>query len=304
MKSILATAINEIFKSNDEINTVSFVTSYSDFELSVELSSLFFPSTPSVEEEEALRALTRAVCYNYWPHDNMEMYYHTREHIKISLFILLRVFNKEHSELCSPNYLLYTRMLAIALIFHDAKHGLGKTTDSENIKNAVVVFDEFVDSGALSILFNHRVAHIDKIIATIHILIVATEYPHTSYKDLRNDKAYPTEDLITIMRLVDCSTGILGNGASLVYRGLYNELAVKIPYSDFLLNQTKFIAGMSKTIAEVTQDDISLCGLYDGLLFNRLWGRFAENHAKLSEWYISKGGWGSFNDATPLEAFI
>jgi hypothetical protein len=61
---------------------------------------------------------------------------------------------------------------------------------------------------------------------------------------------------------------------------------------------------MKKTIVEVTQDDISLCGLYDGLLFNRLWVRFAENHAKLSEWYISKGGWGSFNDATPLEAFI
>ena len=304
MKSILATAINEIFKSNDEINTVSFVTSYVDFEILVELSSLFFTGTPDLEGDEALRSLTHAVFYNYWPHDNMEMYYHTREHIKISLFILLRVFNKEHSELCSPNYIVYTRMLAIALIFHDAKHSLGKTTDSENIKNALVVFDEFVDSGALSILFKEHVAHIDKIIATIHILIVATEYPHTSYKDLRNDKAYPTEDLITIMRLVDCSTGILGNGASLVYRGLYNELAIKIPYSDFLLNQTKFIAGMSKSIAEVTQDDNSLCGLYDGLLFNRLWGRFVKNHAKLSDWYITKGGWGSFNDAIPIETFI
>lgn len=304
MNSILATAINEIFKSNDEINTVSFVTSYSDFELSVELSSLFFPSTPSVEEEEALRALTHAVCYNYWPHDNMEMYYHTREHIKISLFILLRVFNKEHSELCSPNYLLYTRMLAIALIFHDAKHSLGKTKDSENIKNALVVFDEFVDSGALNVLFKEHIGYIDKIIATVRILILATEYPHIAYKDLRDDKAYPTEDLIIIMRLVDCSTGILGQGAPLVYRGLYNELAVKIPYSDFLLNQTKFISDMSKTIAEVTQDDISLCGLYDGLLFNQLWIRFVKNHAKLSDWYINKGGWGSFNDAIPIEAFI
>lgn len=304
MNSILATAINEIFKSNDEINTVSFVTSYSDFELSVELSSLFFPSTPSVEEEEALRALTHAVCYNYWPHDNMEMYYHTREHIKISLFILLRVFNKEHSELCSPNYLLYTRMLAIALIFHDAKHSLGKTTDNENIKNALVVFDEFVDSGALNVLFKEHIGYIDKIIATVRILILATEYPHIAYKDLRDDKAYPTEDLIIIMRLVDCSTGILGQGAPLVYRGLYNELAVKIPYSDFLLNQTKFISDMSKTIAEVIQDDISLCGLYDGLLFNQLWIRFVKNHAKLSDWYINKGGWGSFNDAIPIEAFI
>lgn len=304
MKSILATAINEIFKSNDEINTVSFVTSYSDFELSVELSSLFFPSTPSVEEEEALRALTHAVCYNYWPHDNMEMYYHTREHIKISLFILLRVFNKEHSELCSPNYLLYTRMLTIALIFHDAKHSLGKTKDSENIKNALVVFDEFVDSGELNVLFKEHIGYIDKIIATVRILILATEYPHIAYKDLRDDKAYPTEDLIIIMRLVDCSTGILGQGAPLVYRGLYNELAVKIPYSDFLLNQTKFISDMSKTIAEVIQDDISLCGLYDGLLFNQLWIRFVKNHAKLSDWYINKGGWGSFNDAIPIEAFI
>lgn len=304
MNSALASAINNIFKVNDSLNTASFVTSYVDFDLPVELSSLFFPTVPSVEEEEALQSLIHAIINNYRPYDNMEMYYHTREHINIALFILLRVFNNEHSELCSPNYLLYTRMLAIALIFHDAKHGLGKTKDSENIKNALVVFDEFVDSGALNVLFKEHIEYIDKVIATIYILIVATEYPHTSYKDLRDNKAYPTEDLITIMRLVDCSTGILGDGASLVYRGLYNELAVKIPYSDFLLNQTKFISGMSKTIAEVTQDDISLCGLYDGLLFNRLWGRFAENHAKLSEWYISKGGWGSFNDATPLEAFI
>jgi hypothetical protein len=304
MNSTLASAINNIFKVNDSLNTASFVTSYVDFDLPVELSSLFFPAVPSVEEEEALQSLTHAIFYNYWPHDNMEMYYHTREHIKIALFILLRVFNKEHSELCSPNYLQYTRMLAIALIFHDAMHSLGKAKDSENIKNALVVFDEFVDSGALNILFKEHIAAIDKIIATIRILIIATEYPHTAYKDLRNDKAYPTEDLITIMHLVDCSTGILGNGASLVYRGLYNELAVKIPYGDFLLNQTKFIASMKKTITEVTQDDISLCGLYDGLLFNRLWGRFAENHAKLSEWYISKGGWGSFNDAIPVEAFI
>jgi hypothetical protein len=152
MNSTLASAINNIFKANDSLNTASFVTSYVDFDLPVELSSLFFPAVPSVEEEEALQSLTHAIFYNYWPHDNMEMYYHTREHINIALFILLRVFNKEHSELCSPNYLQYTRMLTIALIFHDAKHSLGKAKDSENIKNALVVFDEFVDSGGETLL--------------------------------------------------------------------------------------------------------------------------------------------------------
>lgn len=298
--------INQVFGSTDAVWTPLLRSSFEEFDLHAALQTVFDDA-----DGYAVDALVRAYDRGYLDSNQERLFYHSKQHIDISLFILLHVFNRAHSRVLSEHYDLYTRILTIALLFHDVEHTLGFKDDWNNIERAINAFKRFVEDGYVvygysTVLFGARDSEpANQFIETVIKLIQASVFPHEDVKDLRPSKiAISVSDLVDILRIVDISTAIIPAGAQLVYRGLFNELwnmASVMPvskvkpdppgYKHFLHSQGLFLAQKYTQMQHSIHNNV-LCGKYDCLLFVQLWDRLIERH----QWYVDE-----YNRNIPLQ---
>lgn len=299
--------INQVFGSTDAVWTPLLRSSFEEFDLHAALQTVFADA-----DGYAIDALVRAYDRGYLDSNPERLFYHSKQHIDISLFILLHVFDRTHSRVLSGHYDLYTRILTIALLFHDVEHTLGFKDDWDNIERAVNAFNRFVEDGYVvygysTVLFGARDSEAaNQFIETVIKLIQASVFPHEHVKDLRPSKiAISVADLVDILRIVDISTAIIPAGAQLVYRGLFNEqlnatsalvlsrgMDSNPPcYKTFLNSQAIFLRQKREQIQHCIHNNV-LVGKYDCLLFVQLWDRLIERHL----WYIDE-----FNRNIPLQ---
>lgn len=303
--------INQVFGSTDAVWTPLLRSSFEEFDLHAALQTVFGDA-----DGYAVDALIRAYDRGYLDSNQERLFYHSKQHIDISLFILLHVFNRAHSRVLSEHYDLYTRILTIALLFHDVEHTLGFKDDWDNIERAINAFKRFVDDGYVvfgysTVLFGARDSEpANQFIETVIKLIQASVWPHEDVKDLRPSKiAISVSDLMDILRIVDISTGIIPAGTQLVYRGLFNErwnaasaaakarctsdkITPHLPvYKQFLNSQTIFLSQKYTHIQHCIHNN-TLAGKYDCLLFVQLWDRLIERHHRYTD---------EFNRNIPLQ---
>lgn len=299
--------INQVFGSTDAVWTPLLRSSFEEFDLHAALQTVFDDA-----DGYAVDALVRAYDRGYLDSNQERLFYHSKQHIDISLFILLHVFNRAHSRVLSEHYDLYTRILTIALLFHDVEHTLGFKDDWNNIERAINAFKRFVEDGYVvygysTVLFGARDSEpANQFIETVIKLIQASVFPHEDVKDLRPSKiVISVSDLVDILRIVDISTAIIPAGAQLVYRGLFNEqlnaasaLALArgtSPYTPgykpFLNSQAVFLSQKYTHMQHCIHNN-TLSGKYDCLLFVQLWDRLIERH----QWYTDE-----YNRNIPLQ---
>ena len=303
--------INQVFGSTDAVWTPLLQSSYDEFDLHAALQTVFAGADGYVIDH-----LVRVYNNGYLDSDQGRLYYHSKQHIHIALFILLHVFDRTHSRALSEHYDLYTRILTVALLFHDVEHTLGYKDDEENIRRALAAFQRFVEDGytvygySTAIFGAYGTESAIAFIATVISLIQASIYPPSDLHDLRPSRLVVSlSDLVDILRIVDISTGIIPAGAQLVYRGLYNEQwnAAKVSakeagtfdkistngpvYKTFLESQGLFLRQKHTQMQHSIHNNV-LCGKYDCLLFVQLWDRLMERH----QWYVDE-----YNRNIPLQ---
>lgn len=120
--------------------------------------------------------------------------------------------------------------LLLAAAFHDCNHSAGAKPDSQNINEAVMAFNDAINSYELFSLLTASELAIrpDEVIR----LIRTTEYPYVKP---------PTDLLEEIMRDADLSMIYLsGVMATELFVGLYHELKIKLP----AMSWTDYVSGM------------------------------------------------------------
>lgn len=114
--------------------------------------------------------------------------------------------------------------IIVAALFHDFSHSMGKLKDNENIKNAIISFEEWYnDNNQYNSLINKE---------NVIDIIKSTEYPYViDSKDLTIEQK--------IIRDSDLCQMLLDNRIQQVYIGLSTEMNLSI--YDMLKGQEKFI---------------------------------------------------------------